>query len=65
MLIKNKKNLRKKRRRLTPTVDEYEGKFKSKIESYTKKTKEAQKQFKEAARNQLSQLIETFKMSAI
>ena len=45
-------------------VDEYEGKFKSKLESYTKKTKDKQKQFKEAARNQLSQLIETFKMSA-
>ena len=45
-------------------VDEYEGKFKSKLESYTQKTKDKQKQFKEAARNQLSQLIETFKMSA-
>jgi hypothetical protein len=45
-------------------VNEYEGKFKNKLESYTKKTKDKPKQFKEAARNQLSQLIETFKMSA-
>ena len=45
-------------------TEEYEGKFKNKLESYTKKTKDKPKQFKEAARNQLSQLIETFKMSA-
>ena len=44
--------------------EQYEGKFKSKLESYTQKTKDKSKQFKEAARNQLSQLIETFKMSA-
>jgi len=61
---KKQKELKKKKKELNTTVDEYEGKFKSKIESYTKKTKDAPKQFKEAARNQLSQLIETFKMSA-
>ena len=61
---KKQKELKKKKKELNTTVDEYEGKFKSKIESYTQKTKDAQKQFKEAARNQLSQLIETFKMSA-
>jgi hypothetical protein len=44
--------------------EQYEGKFKSKLESYTQKAKDKPKQFKEAARNQLSQLIETFKMSA-
>jgi len=61
---KKQKELKKKKKETNTTVDEYEGKFKSKIESYTKKTKDAPKQFKEAARNQLSQLIETFKMSA-
>jgi hypothetical protein len=61
---KKQKELKKKKKETNTTVDEYEGKFKSKIESYTKKTKDSQKQFKEAARNQLSQLIETFKMSA-
>ena len=61
---KKQKELKKKKKETNTTVDEYEGKFKSKIESYTQKTKDAQKQFKEAARNQLSQLIETFKMSA-
>jgi hypothetical protein len=61
---KKQKELKKKKKEINTTVDEYEGKFKSKIESYTKKTKDAPKQFKEAARNQLSQLIETFKMSA-
>jgi hypothetical protein len=45
-------------------TEQYEGKFKKKIESYTQKTKDKPKQFKEAAKNQLSQLIETFKMSA-
>jgi hypothetical protein len=61
---KKQKELEKKKKKANNTVDEYEGKFKSKIESYTKKTKDAPKQFKEAARNQLSQLIETFKMSS-
>jgi hypothetical protein len=61
---KKQKELKKKKKETNTTVDEYEGKFKSKIESYTKKTKDAPKQFKEVARNQLSQLIETFKMSA-
>lgn len=45
-------------------TEQYEGKFKKKLESYTEKTKEAKKQFTETAKNQLSQLIETFKMSA-
>ena len=45
-------------------TEQYEGKFKNKLESYTQKTKDKPKQFKEAAKNQLSQLIETFKMSA-
>ena len=58
------KALKKKKKALNTTVDDSEGKFKSKIESYSQKTKDAPKQFKEAARNQLSQLIETFKMSA-
>jgi hypothetical protein len=44
-------------------TEEYEGKFKDKLESYTEKVKDAPKQFKEASKNQLSQLIETFKMS--
>jgi len=61
---KKQKELEKKKKKANNTVDEYEGKFKSKIESYTKKTKDAPKQFKESARNQLSQLIETFKMSS-
>jgi transketolase len=45
-------------------TEQYEGKFKNKLESYTQKSKEKSKQFKETAKNQLSQLIETFKMSA-
>jgi hypothetical protein len=45
-------------------TEQYEGKFKNKLESYTQKAKDKPKQFKEAAKNQLSQLIETFKMSA-
>jgi hypothetical protein len=45
-------------------TEQYEGKFKDKLESYTQKAKDKPKQFKEAAKNQLSQLIETFKMSA-
>ena len=61
---KKQKELKKKKKALNTTVDNAEGKFKSKIESYSQKTKDAPKQFKEAARNQLSQLIETFKMSA-
>ena len=58
------KELKKKKKETNTTVDEYEGKFKKKIETYTQKAKDKPKQFKEAARNQLSQLIETFKMSA-
>lgn len=61
---KKQKQLKEKKKQTNTTVDEYEGKFKSKVESYTKKAKDKPKQFKEAARNQLSQLIETFKMSA-
>lgn len=61
---KKQKELKKKKAETNTTVDQYEGKFKSKIESYTKEVKDKPKQFKDAARNQLSQLIETFKMSA-
>jgi hypothetical protein len=59
-----KKKVDKGNADINTVSEEYEGKFKSKLESYTKKAKDGPKHFKEAARNQLSQLIETFKMSA-
>jgi len=44
-------------------VNQVEGKFKKDLQSYSEKVKDKQKHFTEAAKNQLSQLIETFKMS--
>jgi len=59
-----KKNVETGNADVNTVTEQYEGKFKDKLESYTQKTKDKPKQFKEAAKNQLSQLIETFKMSA-
>ena len=59
-----KKNVAEGNADVNTVTEQYEGKFKDKLESYTQKTKDKSKQFKEAAKNQLSQLIETFKMSA-
>jgi hypothetical protein len=59
-----KKKVDKSNADVNTVTEQYEGKFKKKLESYTQKTKDKPKQFKEAAKNQLSQLIETFKMSA-
>jgi hypothetical protein len=65
---KKQKEIRKKvdngNADVNTVTEQYEGKFKKKLESYTQKSKEKSKQFKETAKNQLSQLIETFKMSA-
>jgi hypothetical protein len=59
-----KKNVEAGNADVNTVTEQYEGKFKDKLESYTQKAKDKPKQFKEAAKNQLSQLIETFKMSA-
>jgi len=59
-----KKNVETGNADVNTVTEQYEGKFKDKLESYTQKAKDKPKQFKEAAKNQLSQLIETFKMSA-
>jgi len=59
-----KKNVESGNADVNTVTEQYEGKFKDKLESYTQKAKDKPKQFKEAAKNQLSQLIETFKMSA-
>lgn len=61
---KQKKALDKGESQIDTVTEQYEGKFKKGIETYNEKAKEKSKNFKQAAQNQLSQLIETFKMSA-